>query len=254
MNEAYDVDLSVCAESSMWEDAVVEGRPADVDIAVVGAMFGDRARVAILTGILDKPRSSAGELARRAGIAPSTAAGHLRKLLEAGLITSAPSGRLRLYDLASAEVADAIEALGVLAPTIPVSSLRQSRAADALHGARTCYDHLAGRLGVMLHDQLLRHGFIRRAGARDYELTPSGEDLCARLGIDVYVIRRSRRVFARACLDWSQRTPHLAGALGAALLTEMLERGWLSRGHESRSLRITKAGVRGLPQWFGVTP
>lgn len=123
----------------------MEERAVDVDIAVIGAMVGDRARVAMLTGMLDRPGSPAGDLAKHAGITPSTATGHLQKLIQTGLATSESSGRLRLYRLASTEVAEAIEALGVLAPAIPVRSLRQSRTAEALREARSCYDHLAGR-------------------------------------------------------------------------------------------------------------
>ena len=227
-------------------------RAADVDIAVIGAMFGDRARVAMLKGMLDRPGSPAGDLAKHAGIAPSTATGHLHKLVGAGLVRSQSSGRLRLYQLASADVAEAIEALSVLAPAIPVKSLRQSRAADALREARACYDHLAGRLGVLLHDELLRQRMIQPAGARDYELTRKGEALCERFGVEIEALHRSRRQFARACLDWSHRSPHLAGALGASLLLQMLDRGWLVRSHENRSLRVTPAGERGLSKWFRV--
>jgi DNA-binding transcriptional ArsR family regulator len=225
-------------------------RTGDVDIAAIGSLLGDRARVAMLTRVLARPDSPAGELARCADIAPSTAASHLQKLVDAGLLSVTRKGRLRLYRLTSAEVAQAIEALAVLAPVIPVTSFRQSRDSDALRAARSCYDHLAGRLGVTLHDELLRQRMIKRTSEQDYGITEKGSDLLSGFDVDVEALRSSRRMLARACLDWSERTPHLAGALGAALQEQFLHRGWVERRSENRSLRVTAAGRRGLRSWF----
>lgn len=228
-------------------------RNPDVDIAAIGALFGDEARASMLMAMLDRPRISAGELAKAARIAPSTATAHLQKLVDARLATVESAGRLRLYSLASAEVGDAIEALGVLAPTSPVKSLRQSRVAASLREARSCYDHLAGRCGVLLHDELLRQRWICLVSERDYDLTRRGDSLLKEFGIDVAELRTSRRHFARACLDWSHRTPHLAGALGAGLLAAMVERRWFIRNTTTRSLRVTGAGTSGLSEWFGIS-
>lgn len=224
----------------------------DVDIATIGALFGNRARAAMLTGMFDRPGVPAGELARRAGVSPSTATAHLNKLVDGGLVTVRSEGRMRLYELASAEVATAIEGLAVLSPQIPVRSLSDRRTATALREARTCYDHLAGRLGVMLHDHLLQRGDIVSVSERDYELSRRGERSCESLGLDLVAIRKSRRMFARSCLDWSERVPHLAGALPAALLTHMLEQGWIERHLRNRSVRITESGAAGLEDWCGM--
>jgi DNA-binding transcriptional ArsR family regulator len=230
---------------------MTERQTGDVDIAVVGSLLGDRARVAMLSRVLARPDSPAGELARSAGIAPSTAASHLQKLSDAGLLSVTRRGRLRLYRLGSTEVAHAMEALAVLAPAMPVRSFQQSRDAEALRVARSCYDHLAGRLGVRLHDELLRQRMIRRTGEQDYDITEKGLHLLSGVGVDGKALRETRRLLARACLDWSERTPHLAGALGAALLEQFLDRMWLERNSESRSLRVTARGRRGLLNWFG---
>jgi len=229
-------------------------RTGDVDIAAIGSLLGDRARVAILTRVLSRPESPAGELARCAGIAPSTAASHLQKLVDAGLLSVTRKGRLRLYRITSVEVAHAMEALAVIAPTIPVRSFRQARDAAALREARSCYDHLAGRVGVTLHDALLDQRVIRRSSERDYEITEKGSDLLSAFDIDVEALRSTHRMFARACLDWSERTPHLAGALGAALLEQFLERSWVERSDENRSLSVTAAGREGFRTWFRFDP
>jgi DNA-binding transcriptional ArsR family regulator len=229
-------------------------RTGDVDIAAVGSLLGDRARVAMLTRVLAWPDSPAGELARSAGIAPSTAASHLQKLVDAGLLSVTRRGRLRLYQLSCVEVAHAIESLAVLAPAIPVRSFRQSRDSGALRAARSCYDHLAGRLGVTLHDELIGQRMIRRTSEQDYDITRKGSDLLSGFDVDVESLRSTRRVLARACLDWSERTPHLAGALGAALLEQFLDRMWLERSSENRSLKVTAQGRRGLRSWFSFDP
>ena len=163
-------------------------------------------------------------------------------------------GRHRYYRLAGHEVATVIEALAQISPVRPVRSLRQSREAAALAQARTCYDHLAGRAGVELLDALLRTGVLNGNGSGAdvaYEVTAEGAERLAGFGVDVVQVRRSRRRFAGACLDWTQRRPHLNGALGAAVTGRLLELGWIERGPSRRAVKITGPGQDGLAATFG---
>lgn len=143
--------------------------------------------------------------------------------------------------------------LSALAPPRPVRSLSQSQQAQALRFARTCYDHLAGAVGVAVADVLLPAA-LRPVGARDYDLTEHGEQLIGDLGVDVAELRRQRRAFARRCLDWTERSPHLSGALGAALLERLLELGWLVGGRMPRGLVLTDTGRDGLVRALGCDP
>ena len=223
---------------------------ADADITGIAALLADPARVAMLDALFDGDALSAGELARCARVTPPTASAHLRRLLKGGLVAVQAQGRHRYYRLAGPAVADAMEALGVIAPPRPVRSLRQSQRAQALRFARTCYDHLAGAVGVAIADALLRAA-LRPVGDRDYDLTAHGERLLGDLGVDVAELRRRRRAFARVCLDWTERSPHLSGALGAGLLARVLDLGWLVAGRVPRGLALTDAGRDGLVRVFG---
>ena len=140
--------------------------------------------------------------------------------------------------------------MGVLAPRRPVRSLRQAQRSQALRFARTCYDHLAGSVGVALADALRRAALVP-VGDRDYDLTAQGEQLVGDFGVEVADVRRQQRAFARRCLDWTERSPHLSGALGAALLARLLDLGWLTRGRVPRGLVLTDAGHDGLLRVFG---
>ena len=218
----------------------------DADVARVAGLLADPARVRMLDELLAGRALAAGELARHAGVTPPTASAHLRRLLDGGLLSVEAQGRHRYYRLAGPAVAEAMEALSLIAPPRPVRSLRQSQRAEALRFARTCYDHLAGVVGVALADALLRAGALRTAAGRDYDVTPEGEAALGGLGVDVAELRRQRRAFARRCLDWTERAPHLSGALGAALLERLLDLGWLARGRVPRGLVLTDAGRDGL--------
>jgi DNA-binding transcriptional ArsR family regulator len=218
----------------------------DADVAKVAGLLADPARARMLDTLLAGRALAAGELARHAGVSPPTASAHLGRLLDGGLLAVETQGRHRYYRLAGPAVAEAMEALSLIAPPLPVRSLRQSQRAEVLRFARSCYDHLAGVVGVALADALLRAGTLRAAGGRDYEVTPEGEAALAGLGVEVAALRRQRRVFARRCLDWTERTPHVSGALGAALLARLLELGWLARGRVPRGLVLTDAGRDGL--------
>ena len=214
----------------------------DADIAPVAALLGDPARAAIVTALNDGRALPAGELARRAGIAPSTASEHLARLVDGGLLAVEPSGRHRYFRIASPEVAHAVESLAVLAPSRPARSLRDAAIGDALAAARTCYDHLAGALGVALTDALLRErAIVERDGA--FALGPQAATVLEPLGLEPAALP-GRRPATRRCLDWSERRPHLAGALGAALCERALDRRWVERLPGSRAVRLTPAGRR----------
>ena len=218
----------------------------NVDVAAVAALIADRTRAAILDALMDGRSCAAGELAARAGVAPSTASGHLSRLLTGGLVVYEVHGRERRYRLSSPAVATALEALSLVAPVQAVHhSLRGVDRGAAIRAARTCYDHLAGRLGVGLTEALVeREALVLRDTS--YELTASGTETMASLGVDVAAVHSRQRAFARACLDWSERRPHLAGSLGAALADALLANGWLRRRPNDRALTVTPSGRSGL--------
>jgi DNA-binding transcriptional ArsR family regulator len=225
------------------------GRVLDRDLAPVASLIGDPTRIAILAALAEGHALPAGELAHRAGVHPATATAHLRQLVEGGLVSVRAQGRHRYHELAGPQVAAVVEALAQLAPATAVRSLRTDRAARNLTEARTCYDHLAGRCGVELRDRLLAVEALRMVDDRDHELTPRGRSLLQDLGIDPNEISSTRRVFARSCVDWTQRRPHLAGALPAALTRRLLELGWLKRG-TGRSLRVARDYDDRLDAWL----
>jgi DNA-binding transcriptional ArsR family regulator len=219
----------------------------EVDIAPVAALMADRARAAMLVALLGGRALAAGELARVAGVSAPTASAHLGRLLDGGLVTVVRQGRHRYYRLAGPQPAEVIEALGRISPRTQVTSLRQCRQAERLRRARSCYDHLAGEAGVALYDALAGGGLVE---ADPFGTTEKGEERLAELGIDTGALRKARRRFAAECLDWTERRPHLSGALGAALLARFLELDWLERG-AGRELRVTPAGRGGLADSFG---
>jgi hypothetical protein len=163
-------------------------------------------------------------------------------------------GRHRYYQLAGYEVAAALEAIGLISSVVPAKSLRQSSEARALAEARTCYDHLAGRAGVELFDALLREGLLSgEESARQFEVTAAGQKKLESFGIDIDEMRRGKRQFAGACMDWTQRRRHLNGALAAAITARLFAVGWIERGSRRRSVRVTEAGVTGLAATFGLS-
>ena len=221
----------------------------DRDLAAVAVLIGDPARAAMLNALATGMALPAGELARRAGVRPATATAHLRRLVEGGLVKVRAQGRHRYHELADPQVAAALEALAQIAPPSPVRSLREHTAALKLAEARTCYDHLAGRRGVELRDRLLTTGAVRQVDDRDHVITSSGRALLLALDIDAVSLEASRRLLARSCIDWTERRPHLAGALPAALTARFLELGWLSRS-QGRGLRITEDYDQRLATWL----
>jgi DNA-binding transcriptional ArsR family regulator len=221
---------------------------ADVDISQPASLIGDPTRATFLMALSEGQSLPAGELARRAGVTASTASIQLAKLVDGGLLTVERHGRHRYYSLAEPAIAAAIESLAVIAPRRPASSLRQARIGSNLQAARTCYDHLAGALGVALFEALLE----RRLLTPELEPTRSGSRRLDDLGVDVDGAAEGRRAFARRCLDWSERRDHLAGALGAAIAHRFFELGWIERSTSSRAVRVTEAGRTGLAHELAV--
>jgi DNA-binding transcriptional ArsR family regulator len=218
------------------------------DFAAVARLLATPARSAVIDALMAGRHLAAGELARIAGVRPSTISEHLAALVDGGLLTVINAGRHRYYTVASAEVAAALEALARICPSTPVRSLRDSVGAKSLRVARTCYDHVAGALGVAMFDGMVDQRWLDE----DCKLADVGEHKLGEFGVDVAACRRSRRQFARPCLDWTQRRMHLAGALGAAITERVQERGWIEAARPGRGLRITDAGLDGLRAWFGV--
>jgi DNA-binding transcriptional ArsR family regulator len=238
----------------------------EADFATPAGLIGHPARSAMLLALLDGRALPMSTLAAEAGIAVSTASAHLTQLTEGGLLVTRRQGRHRYYALASAQVVKALEELAKLAAPRPVRSLRESSRAYALRLARTCYDHIAGRLGVALMRSLLdqdaltggdglhhpsqtQHDRLSAPGRDvDYRLTSTGQALFSRLGVE---ISTGRRRLVAYCVDWTEQRHHLGGALGAALLERLVDLDWIHRG-ETRALRITDAGRKGLADHFDI--
>jgi DNA-binding transcriptional ArsR family regulator len=223
---------------------------ADADIASIGALIGDRVRAEMLQALLGGDRISAGQLARAAGVSKSGASAHLRRLRDGGLIRDETVGRHRLYTLASPEIADVLEALARVAPLRPARSLRESESARALRAARTCYDHLAGELGVGITEALVGRGYLV-TNEESFTITADGASFFSELGIDVDELGCRRRSLARTCLDWSERKHHLAGSLGAAVADVFLQRRWIRRLPGGRAVALQTAGRAWLEQELG---
>ncbi|MGH9518401.1 MAG: ArsR/SmtB family transcription factor, partial [Terriglobales bacterium] len=211
----------------------------DVDAALarLGAAVGERARARMLLSLLDGAERSSTDLAQVAEVGAATASVHLSRLRTAGLVAVRREGKHRLYRLFSGDVAALLETMTAGAGARP----RPPRVPESLRFARSCYDHLAGKLGVQVHDVMRRRGWLA-AHAHGYELRPAGEAALTQLGVDVASVRLRHRKFATACLDWSERRPHLGGALGMALLSVALEKRLVNRELDSRALALTSRG------------
>jgi DNA-binding transcriptional ArsR family regulator len=240
------------------------GMSGDADIARISALIGDPSRARVLMALTDGRALPAGVLAGEAGVSASTISEHLHRLLDAHLVAVERQGRTRRYRLAGPPVAEALEAIARIAPPEPVRSLRQDTHAHALRRARTCYNHLAGRLGVALMAALLRDGVLvgahRPGPAEDrlaapgrdveYRLTERGAGTLDGLGVDLDALR-GRRAPVRYCLDWSEQRHHLAGPLGTALTDRLFALGWLRRTARRRVVLLSDAGRAG-PGRLGV--
>ena len=229
----------------------VEGH-ADLVVSRIAAAIGEPARARMLFCLMDGRARTSTELAVVAEVSPSTASVHLQRLRAQRLVGVLAQGKHRYYSLEGPRVAAALEALSVLAgrsrhPFVPTTP-------DPLRAARTCYDHIAGTLGVALHDRFAAMRWLA-PGPKDgnaYDLTQAGAKAFEALGIEVEAARALRRRFAFACVDWSERRPHIGGALGAALLQAALKRRWVVQDLDSRALRVTGSGRREMSARFGL--
>ena len=223
----------------------------DADIAAAAALLAEPTRAALVTAVIADGELPATDLAARARIASSTASEHLARLVAGGFLRFEKHGRHRYFRLADPAVAAAVEALALVAPQPPVRSLREATRSELLREARTCYDHLAGRIGVALARSLEQDGtLVRHNGG--YELGSKSGARLEELGIDLAAVKRLRRPVVRGCLDWSERELHIAGALGAALADRFFELGWIKRREANRSVEVTARGRAGFLDELGV--
>ncbi len=220
---------------------------AEVSLAEVAGAIADPARSRMLCSLLDGRARTATELAAVADVTASMASNHFSRLREHGLVEQLVQGRHRYYRLANSRVARVLESL--LSITGQPATPFQPSTPAALRHARTCYDHCAGEVAVRLHDVLLKANWIEAQG-KDYTLTEKGVERLLKLGVDVVAMRGQRRRLAYPCMDWSERSPHIGGALGAAILELMLKRGWVTRQLDSRALNVTSKGRDALIKTF----
>ncbi len=245
-------DSVVSRDDGVRRRAYLRHMPAlQPSLAEVAALIGNPARANMLQALVDGRALTASELAYAGGVAPQTASEHLAKLTEGRLLALAKQGRHCYYRLASPLIATMLESIMAVAADGPARYQPRWRGGDALRNARTCYDHLAGRLAVALADALVEreHVVLSEDGG---VVTPTGEDFFHCFGIDFRERTRSRRPFCRPCLDWSERRTHLAGAVGAALAAHCFELGWIGRIRDTRAVLITPEGERGFSETFGI--
>ena len=228
----------------------VESR-SDGSVSTIAAAIGEPARARMLYCLVDGRARTSTELAVIAEVSPSTASTHLQRLTTERLVRVAAQGKHRYYSLEGTAVAAALEALSVLAGQSHPKFVPNTP--TGLRAARTCYDHIAGSLGVLLLDRFRTLGWVSTAAANnECVLTIAGTKAFAALGIDINATRMLRRRFAYACVDWSERRPHLGGALGAALFKIVLSRKWVIQDLDSRALHITTLGRREILSRFGL--
>ncbi len=250
------------------------GRYGDADVPLVASLFGEPSRARILMALADGRALPASRLADEAGLSAQATSAQLTRLLTAGLITVEPSGRHRYYRLADGNVSAVLEAMAAIAPPMTVRSLREGTHANALRTARTCYDHLAGQLGVAITSALLEQealittdgiATVQRRGSdrlsapvtsHPYELGPDAAAVFARLGLDLDALEhgtgKTTRPLLRFCMDWTEQQHHVAGRLGAVLLNAFISNEWVTRGSR-RAIRLTSLGASQLENHLKIT-
>lgn len=248
LDTRYGANTSPAAELLATYARAMSG---EADLSTPAALMAEPTRASMLLALLDGSERPASELARIAGVSAPTASEHLARLTAGGLIEDRRCGRHRYFRLCNTEVAAAIEALARIAPSQPVNSLRSARAGRTLAYARTCYDHLAGQLGVAVAEALVARGTIEPLRSGEVgRIARSDDPLLQTLDFDID--GRARRPAVRGCLDWTQRRPHVAGRLGDAILTYLDDRRWIVRARGDRSVRLSEAGRDGLGDLFGI--
>lgn len=218
-------------------------------LAGIGALVGDPARANMLTSLMSGVALTASELALEGGVGLPTASSHLAKLVDGGMLSVSSQGRHRYYRLATPQVAGMLEVIMNVASDVGPKRVRTGPKDAAMRNARVCYDHLAGEQGVALFDGLLARGVIEADGEA-VSLAAGGAGFFEAVGIDIGALRAGKRPMCRACLDWSERRTHLAGALGAAILDKMLAETWVRRQPDSRVIYFTPPGRRKFEATF----
>jgi DNA-binding transcriptional ArsR family regulator len=234
------------------QDGHIQSMSSAPHIAEVAALVGDPARANMLCALLGGRALTATELAFSAGVSPQTTSGHLGKMFAARLVVQMKQGRHRYYRLAGPQVGQMLESIMNVALTGPPRFQPKSKFDDGLRHARTCYDHIAGVVGVGLAEQMAARDFVV-LGDEAGEVTPAGMEFLSKLGVDLSGVRNKRRVFCRPCLDWTERRLHIGGAVGAALADRCFELKWFERARDSRALNVTPAGRRGLMESFALS-
>jgi DNA-binding transcriptional ArsR family regulator len=222
------------------------------NITRIAAAIGDPVRAEMLTALMAGRALTATELATHTGITKQTGSTHLRRLLDAHLVAMHAQGRHRYFSIANEDVAQLIERMTGIAADASAVRLRTGPRESALRKARVCYDHLAGQLAVSMYDRFTREGWLH-FNQQTLTLTPEGEHSISRFGIDLDHVRTRRRTLCRACMDWSERRNHLAGALGAAILDRILDRGWAKLERASRLIVFRRRGERAFNDAFGIS-
>ena len=238
--------MSVLARAQAARD--IAGMSANAKLATVAACAGDPARASMLSMLMDGRAFTAGELSAAAGVTPQTASGHLSRMVDAGLLAVAQQGRHRYFKLASPQVGRMLEGMMVVAAGL--AERRTGPASDELRFARTCYDHLAGQLGVAIAQNLQAQGHIildDDGGA----VTDSGRRFLARIGLDPDAAP-ARRAFCKPCLDWSERRYHIGGLLGQRIAEACFRAGWIRRARRARAVEVTALGRRKFREVYGV--
>ena len=221
------------------------------NMAEVASLLGETSRATMLASLMDGRYHTASELAYMANIKPQTASFHLAKLVEGNLLIVEKQGRHRYFQLANEDIAQFLETFLAISPPPEIRSLKQSSQMKFLQEARTCYDHLAGKLGVHLTESMVDSGYLQKE-QNEYVVTSEGVAFFTQFGLDLKNLKRKRRSFCHACLDWSERRHHLAGALGHGLLIHFLELEWITRVPTIRAIKVTEKGRKGFKQVFHI--
>jgi DNA-binding transcriptional ArsR family regulator len=221
------------------------------NISYIAKLIAEPTRAIILDCLMNGQALPASELAYMAKVSHPTISSHLSKLVDGNLLIAEQHGRHRYYRLANEEVAEVLEKLGTIAPTVQVRSLRQSDQLKQVRYARTCYDHLAGQLGVKIAEGLLDREFVTLEDG-EYVVTEQGKKWFFQFGINIEEANAKRRIFAKPCLDWSERRYHISGWLGSAIATRFFDQGWITKAEKNRAVHLTKKGAKALQDHFGI--
>ncbi|MEH7355608.1 helix-turn-helix transcriptional regulator [Neobacillus drentensis] len=222
------------------------------NFSYIAKLMAEPTRAIILDCLMNGQALPASELAYMAKVSHPTISSHLAKLVEGNLLVMEQHGRHRYYRLASKEVAEVIEKLGTIAPPVEIRSLRQSSQLKQVRFGRTCYDHLAGELGVKVTDALIEKEIVFLEDGL-YAVTKKGKEWFLQFGINIEEANIKRRTFAKPCLDWSERRYHISGWLGSAIATRFFDHGWITKVEKTRAVHLTPKGIDALKNSFGIT-